>query len=98
MGQRYGNPSVKTNDCQFRLVTLVKRQIDNKVLSFQAVSVDNDMETLRFFQENVQEVIHNVKMVKQLEARDQLGLTEKSQDVKASCKNIRQKNDCARLK
>ena len=98
MGQRYGNPSVKTNDYQFRLVTLVKRQIDNKVLSFQAVSVDNDMETLRFFQENVQQVIHNVKMVKQLEASDQRRLTGKRQNANSSRKNIRQKNDCARLK
>ena len=91
MGQRYLYPSAKNDDCQFRLVTLVKRQSDNKILSFQAVTVDNDMETLRFFQENMDQVIHNVKMVKQLEALDKRRLTEEHQDVKASCKKFGKK-------
>jgi len=69
MGQRYLNPSDRRGDYEFRLITLVKKENGNKTSSM-TVAVDNSQETLKFFQENVREVIQNVRMVKQLEAID----------------------------
>lgn len=69
MAQRYlnlENPSATP----FRVVSLVRRQNGQKSASFMAVALDENMETLKFFQENMQEVIQNLKMVKQLEAID----------------------------
>ncbi len=76
MGQRYENPLEKKEDCQFRLIRLVKRHGNDKSISYMTVTVDNTAETLQFFQENMKEVIHNVKMVKKLEAHDTRKLME----------------------
>lgn len=75
MAQRYLN-SENTNNTPFRMISLVRRQNGQKTASFMAVALDENMETLRFFQENMQEVIQNVKMVKELEALDQRRHTE----------------------
>lgn len=71
MAYRYENEYEKTSCCPFRLVSLVRRQNGRKTASFMAVAVDDNMETLRFFQENMQEVIQNLKLVKELETVDQ---------------------------
>lgn len=71
MAYRYENESEKTSTCPFRLVSLVRRQNGQSTSSFMAVAVDDNMETLKFFQENMQEVIQNLKLVKKLEIVDQ---------------------------
>ncbi|SNB46098.1 hypothetical protein [Geobacter sp. DSM 9736] len=70
MAQRYLDPSEHHPQCSFRLVSLVRRHCGRKTTTFMAVAIDDNMETLRFFQENVQEVIHNVKRMKELEANE----------------------------
>jgi hypothetical protein len=67
MAQRYPD-SEKHTQGSFRLVSLVRRHSGQKTITFMAVAIDDNMETLKFFQENVQEVIRNVKRVKELEA------------------------------
>lgn len=78
MAQRYQN-SEKTGSIPFRMISLVRRQNGHKTASFMAVALDEDMETLKFFQENMQEVLQNVKMVKELEAIDRKRRTEDTQ-------------------
>lgn len=70
MAYRYENESEKTGCCPFRMISLVRRQNGQKTASFMAVAVDDNMETLRFFQENMREVIQNIKLVKELETVD----------------------------
>ena len=75
MAQRYQNLE-NPSTTPFRVVSLVRRQNGQKSASFMAVALDENMETLKFFQENMQEVIQNLKMVKQLEAIDRRRYTE----------------------
>lgn len=75
MAQRYQNLE-NPSKTPFRVVSLVRRQDGQKSASFMAVALDENMETLKFFQENMQEVIQNLKMVKQLEAIDRRRYTE----------------------
>ena len=75
MAQRYQNLE-NPSKTPFRVVSLVRRQNGQKSASFMAVALDENMETLKFFQENMQEVIQNLKMVKQLEAIDRRRYTE----------------------
>lgn len=78
MAQRYQNLE-NPSATPFRVVSLVRRQNGQKSASFMAVALDEDLETLKFFQENMQEVIQNLKMVKQLEAIDRRRYTEDPQ-------------------
>lgn len=75
MAQRYLNTE-NPSSTPFRMISLVRKQNGHKSAAFMAVALDDNMETLRFFQENMQEVIQNVKLVKQLEAIDRRRSTE----------------------
>jgi hypothetical protein len=78
MAQRYQNLE-NPSTTPFRVVSLIRKQNGQKTASFMAVALDENMETLKFFQENMQEVIQNLKMVKQLEAIDRRRYSENLQ-------------------
>lgn len=79
MGYRYSNPSEKAGECDYRIMEVVmvkKGSIVQGKAASQVLTVDNQWDTLRFVQENMDEVIGNMVKVKRMEAKSRMKIDD----------------------